>query len=344
MYGFRGEFYPQAVLLDSMMGEKIGRVAVLTSGGDAPGMNACIRAIFRAGTAFGVEIFGVRNGFAGLIAGDYFRFERRDIANIIHLGGTILGTSRSEEFKTIEGRKKAADQIRATGIEGLIIIGGDGSFRGGNLLFQESGIAVVAIPGTIDNDIPGTDFSIGFDTAVNIALDSIDRIRDTAISHGRLFFVEVMGHNSSFIALESGIAGGAEYLVLHDTTEEVDPLCDRLEDMFARGKRHAIVVVAEGDHPGGSFALAKAVSEKIRIESRVCVLGHTQRGGSPTARDRVLAAKLGISALVGLLEGRSGVMTGELMREIVFKPISEVVSGRSTPDPRMTILSRILSG
>lgn len=326
------------------MGETMKRIGVLTSGGDAPGMNACIRAVYRAGTAFGVEVYGIWNGYAGLIAGDFFLFKRKDIANIIHLGGTILGTSRSEEFKAPEGRKVAADQLHKAGIEGLIIIGGDGSFRGGNALSQESGIPIIAVPGTIDNDIPGTDFSIGFDTAVNIALESIDRVRDTAISHGRLFFVEVMGHNSSYIALESGIAGGAEYLILSESSAEVDKLCSRLESMFARGKRHAIVVVAEGEQPGCSFALAKLVSEKIHMESRVCVLGHTQRGGSPTARDRVLAAKLGVSAVTGLLEGRSGVMVGELMREIVFKPISEVVSGRSAPDPRMAILSRILSG
>lgn len=326
------------------MGVRLDRIGVLTSGGDAPGMNACIRAIYRAGTAFGVEVFGIRNGFAGLIAGEYKHLQRMDIANIIHLGGTVLGTSRSEEFKTPEGRKKAAEQLRNAGIQGLIIIGGDGSFRGGNLLSIESGIPIITVPGTIDNDIPGTDFSIGFDTAVNIALESIDRVRDTAISHGRLFFVEVMGHSSSFIALESGIAGGAEYLILHDSTTEVDQLCNRLQAMFARGKRHAIVVVAEGDQPGCSFALAKAVSERTQLESRVCVLGHTQRGGSPTARDRVLAAKLGVSAVTALLDGRTGVMVGELMREIVFRPISEVVSGRSEPDPRLTILLRILSG
>jgi 6-phosphofructokinase 1 len=307
-------------------------------------MNACIRAVYRAATAFGVEVYGIRNGFSGLIAGDFIHFQRKDIANIIHQGGTVLGTSRSEDFKTAQGRKIGADHLSRDGIEGLIIIGGDGSFRGGNFFAQESGIPVIGVPGTIDNDIPGTDFSIGFDTAVNIALESIDRIRDTAISHGRLFFVEVMGNTSSFIALESGIAGGAEYLFLSESAAEIDKLCDRLKGMFERGKRHAIVVVAEGNHPGCSFGIAQKVSDRIHLESRVCVLGHTQRGGSPTARDRVLAAKLGVSAVTGLLEGKSGVMVGELMREIVFKPISEVVSGRSVPDPRLTILSRILAG
>ncbi|HWQ68195.1 MAG TPA: 6-phosphofructokinase [Methanospirillum sp.] len=326
------------------MGEKIQRIGVLTSGGDAPGMNACIRAVYRGGTFHGMEVYGIKNGYTGLIAGEMNLLNRLDIANIIHVGGTVLGTSRSEEFMTLEGRRIAVDQLRKRGIQGLIIIGGDGSFRGANHLFQESGIPVIGIPGTIDNDIPGTDFSIGFDTAVNIALESIDRVRDTAISHGRLFFVEVMGHSSGFIALESGVAGGAEHLVLHSDQEDLDNLCERLKGMFARGKRHAIVVVAEGDHPGCSFALSKTVSERIGMDSRVCVLGHTQRGGSPTARDRVLAAKLGVSAVIGLMQGKTGVMAGEVMREIVFTPIGEVIGGRSDPDPRMTHLSRILSG
>ena len=320
------------------------RIGVITSGGDAPGMNACIRAVYRAGRYFGLEVFGVRRGYTGLIDGDIFQMERRDISNIIHLGGTVLGTARSDEFRTPEGRQKAADQLLDRGIDGLILIGGDGSFQGGNLFTIETGIPIVAIPGTIDNDIPGTDFSIGFDTAVNIALEAIDRIRDTAISHGRLFFVEVMGHTSSFIAVEAGIAGGAAHLVLHDGHSDVEDLCDQLRMMFTRGKHHAIVVVAEGDHPGCSFGISREVSECIKIESRVCVLGHTQRGGSPTSRDRVLAAKLGVSAVTALIEGQSGVMIGEVMREIVFIPIHEVVSAHREPDTRMTTLAKILAG
>lgn len=288
------------------MGEHIQRIGVLTSGGDAPGMNACIRAVYRAGVSCGLEVFGIRNGFAGLIDGDMVLLERLSVANIIHLGGTVLGTSRSEAFKTPEGRRQAAENLKKNGIDGLIIAGGDGSFRGGYFLSQESEIPIVTVPCTIDNDIYGTDFSIGFDTAVNIALESIDRVRDTAISHGRLFFVEVMGHSSDFIALESGIAGGAEHLILHDKNEDIDLLADRLDIMFKQGKRHAIVVVAEGKQPGCSFDISKIVSERIGVDSRVCVLGHTQRGGSPTARDRVLAAKLGVSAVQALVEGMSG--------------------------------------
>jgi 6-phosphofructokinase 1 len=326
------------------MGEQIQRIGVLTSGGDAAGMNACIRAVYRAATSAGVQVYGIRNGFTGLINGDMVLLERKDVANIIHLGGTVLGTSRSEEFKTEQGREIAAHNLRKNDIGGLIIIGGDGSFKGGHYLSEESGIPIVGIPGTIDNDIIGTDFSIGFDTAVNIALASIDRVRDTAISHGRLFFVEVMGHSSDFIALESGIAGGAEHLILHDSHNEIDYLCEKLQTMFAQGKRHAIVVVAEGSHPGCSFGLARKVTERILVESRVCVLGHTQRGGSPTARDRVLAAKLGVCAVLALMDGNNGIMVGEIKHDIVYRPISEVASGHRVPDSRMTRLSEILSG
>ena len=323
---------------------KMQRIAVVTSGGDAPGMNACIRAIYRAGKYYGIDVFGIRRGYAGMIDGDFYKIERHDVGNIIHQGGTILGTSRSEEFKTPEGRQKAADMLLEHEIDGLILIGGDGSFRGGNLLSCETGIPIIAIPGTIDNDIPGTDFSIGFDTAVNIALESIDRIRDTAISHGRLFFVEVMGHTSSFIALEAGIAGGAAHLVLHDGHEEIEELCNQLESLFRMGKHHAIVVIAEGDQPGCSFGISKKVSQRIQMESRVCVLGHTQRGGSPTSRDRVLAAKLGVSAVSALIEGQNGIMVGELMREIAYHPINDVVGKVRDPDPRITALSKILTG
>lgn len=325
------------------MGVKMQKIGVITSGGDAPGMNACLRAVYRACAYYGVELYGIRRGYSGMIDGDIFHMQRHDVSNIIHLGGTVLGTSRSDEFRTPEGRMKAAEQLKHHDIDGLIIIGGDGSFKGGNLLSQETGVHVITIPGTIDNDIPGTDFSIGFDTAVNIALESIDRIRDTAISHGRLFFVEVMGHTSSFIAVEAGIAGGAAHLMLHDGHADVKDLCEHLQAMFARGKHHAIVVIAEGDHPGCSFGIAKEVSAHINMESRVCVLGHTQRGGSPTSRDRVLAAKFGVSAVTALIQGESGMMIGEVMREMVLRPIAEVVTGRREPDSRMTTLARILS-
>ncbi len=319
------------------------RIGVLTSGGDAPGMNACIRAIHRASASLGLDLIGVRKGYAGLIAGEVQPISRSDVVNIIHLGGTILETSRSERFKVPEGRAEAADIVQKAGLEGLILIGGDGTFRGGTLFYQETGIPVIGIPGTIDNDIYGTDFSIGFDTAVNVALESIDRIRDTAISHGRLFFVEVMGHASAFIATESGIAGGAESILL---PEEDDPasLIRFLGTAFREGKHHAIVVVAEGARPGRSFRIAEEVSSELDIEAKVCVLGHTQRGGSPTARDRILAAKLGVSAVHALYNGVSGMMAGEIRNEVVFTPLYEIIGRKNRVNDGITSLMRLLSG
>lgn len=322
---------------------RIRRIGILTSGGDAPGMNATIRAVFRATQEIGIQLAGIKRGYQGLIEGDIFLMDRSHVANIIHLGGTTLGTSRCETFRTPQGRQIAFKNIQAASIDALIVIGGDGSFTGAAAFHEETGMPVIGIPGSIDNDIPGTDFSIGFDTAINVALESIDRIRDTAISHGRLFFVEVMGHSSGFIAIESGIAGGAEFLVLPDEVDAVAVLCERLIRAYTAGKRYAIVVVAEGKTPGCSFQIAREVSERIAVESRVCVLGHTQRGGSPTARDRVLAAKLGVSAVYALMHGDGGVMIGEEKREIVLTPLKEVISGRQVPDPRITRLSDILT-
>lgn len=319
------------------------RIGILTSGGDAPGMNAAIRAVFRAASEVRIEVVGIRRGFSGLIEGDFFRMNRSHVANIIHLGGTTLGTSRCKEFKTPEGRRTAADLLQNAGVGALIVIGGDGSFKGADLFNDETGIPTIGIPASIDNDIFGTDFSIGFDTAINTALESIDKIRDTAISHGRLFFVEVMGRSSDLIAIESGIAGGAEYLFLPGREKEIDDLCDRLSAAFAAGKRHAIVVVAEGNNPGCSFEIANKVSSRINMESRVCVLGHTQRGGSPTARDRVLAAKLGVSAVHAYIKGHAGVMVGEIRRSVVLTSLNEVVASVQKPEPNILRLSKILT-
>ncbi|KAF5086045.1 6-phosphofructokinase [Methanospirillum sp. J.3.6.1-F.2.7.3] len=319
------------------------RIGILTSGGDAPGMNAAIRAVFRAASECNIEIVGIRRGFAGLIDGNLFLMDRSHVANIIHQGGTILGTSRSETFKTPEGRRIAADVLQNAEVDALFVIGGDGSFRGADLFNDETGIPTIGIPGSIDNDIPGTDFSIGFDTAINTALESIDKIRDTASSHGRLFFVEVMGKSSDLIAIESGIAGGAEYLILPDNKHAMDDLCSRLTQAFDAGKRYAIVVVAEGACPGCSFQIAKEVSSRISMESRVCVLGHTQRGGSPTARDRVLAAKLGVSAVNAYMKGYAGVMVGEVRRSVILTPFDKVITGRQKPEPNIIRLSHILT-
>jgi len=321
----------------------MGKIGMLTSGGDAPGMNACIRSAVRAALAKNMEIFGIRWGYAGLIRGDIMSLDRRAVANIIHQGGTILGTNRSEEFKTSEGRAKAIEILQQAGIDGLILIGGDGTFRGGTLLSREGGVSVVGIPGTIDNDCYGTDYTIGFDTAVNTALEAIDRIRDTAMAHDRLFFVEVMGRHTGFIALESGIGGGAEELLIPEAPMSVDELCSRLERNFKAGKRSAIVVVAEAEQAGESFRIAREVKDKTGFDSRVCILGHIQRGGSPTARDRVLASRLGAAAVQALVDGKGGYMVGEINREIVYTPLNDTWEKKKPLHSGLTDLIQILA-
>jgi 6-phosphofructokinase 1 len=319
------------------------KIAILTSGGDAPGMNACIRAAVRAALAEGLEILGIGWGYDGLIRGDFMPLDRAAIRNTIHQGGTILGTARSEEFRTRQGRAKAIENLRQNGIEGLILIGGDGTFRGGTLLAQESGIHVVGIPGTIDNDCYGTDYTIGFDTAVNTALDAIDRIRDTARSHNRIFLVEVMGRHTGFIALESGIAGGAEKLLIPEAPTSVDELCQHLETELQTGKRSVIVVMAEAEQPGISLRIAEDLRTRKGFDLRVCILGHIQRGGSPTARDRVLASRLGAAAIRALLDGKAGHMVGEVDKEIVFTPLRDTWEKKKTLHPGLISLFALLS-
>lgn len=320
------------------------RIGILTSGGDAPGMNACIRAAVRAAQAYDVEIVGVRWGYKGLISGEMMSLDRQVVANIIHQGGTILGTARSQEFETKEGRARAIANMKREEIDGLILIGGDGTFRGGSCLIAESDRVVVGVPGTIDNDCYGTDFTIGFDTAINTALEAIDRIRDTATAHDRLFFVEVMGHHTGFIALESGIAGGAEDLLIPEAPMSINGLCRRLEKNFLGGKRSAIVVVAETGQPGDSFRIAREIKEKTGVESRVCILGHVQRGGVPTARDRVLASRLGVAAVEALLAGKRGCMIGEIKGRTVCTPFEATWSKKKRLPPGLLRLSEILSG
>ncbi len=319
------------------------KIGILTSGGDAPGMNACVRAAVRAALANNMEILGIRWGYAGLIRGELVPLDRRAVTNIIHQGGTILGTARSEEFKTTEGRAKAIDVLQQAGIEGLVLIGGDGTFRGGTLLSQECGVSIIGVPGTIDNDCYGTDYTIGFDTAINTALEAIDRIRDTATAHDRLFFVEVMGRHTGFIALESGIAGGAEELLIPEALMSVSELCTRLEDNFKAGKRSAIVVVAEAEQPGESFRIAREVKDRAGFDYRVCILGHIQRGGSPTARDRVLASRLGAAAVQALLDGKGGYMVGEINREIAHTPLKDTWEKKKPLHSGLTALLKILA-
>jgi 6-phosphofructokinase 1 len=318
------------------------RIGILTSGGDAPGMNACIRAAVRTALANNLEILGIRRGYAGLIEGDVLALDRKSIANIIHQGGTMLETSRSPEFTTTEGRAKAIKVLEGAAIEGLILLGGDGTFRGGTFLANEFNVSIIGVPTTIDNDVYGTDYTIGFDTAVNTALEAIDRIRDTAMSHERLFFVEVMGHHTGFIALESGIAGGAEETIIPEA-DNTDELWTRLRESFEQGKKSAIVVVAEGDQPGHTFKIAEQAKDKLKIESRVCILGHVQRGGSPTARDRVLASSLGSAAVSTLLKGKSGYMVGEVKNEIIYTTLADTWGKKKTLSPRLEELASLLS-
>ncbi|MFB0556515.1 MAG: 6-phosphofructokinase [Dehalococcoidia bacterium] len=321
----------------------MSKIGVLTSGGDAPGMNACIRAVVRYGASCKLVVVGIRRGYAGLLEGDLVRLDSRAVANIIQRGGTILETARCEEMKTAEGLKKAIATLHREGIEGLITIGGDGTFRGAAALAEVGGIKVIGIPGTIDNDVYGTDYAIGFDTAINTALDAIDKIRDTAGSLQRPFFIEVMGRDRGFIALDVGIAGGAESILMPEAETKIEELCLDMRRSFKRGKKSYIVIVAEGDEAGGVFPIAQQVWERLRLEYRVCVLGHIQRGGSPTARDRILASQLGAAAVDALANGKTGYMVGELKGEIAFTPLSETWGKRKELDSNLLKLTGILA-
>jgi len=319
------------------------RIAVLTSGGDAPGMNAAIRSVVRAADARGVECYGVYDGFAGLMEGRMERLDARKVSGILHLGGTVLGSARAPRFKTTEGRREALVQLDLKGIEGLVVIGGDGSFRGADALSREGSVKVVGIPGTIDNDLAGTDFTIGFDTAVNTALESIDRIRDTAASHGRLFFIEVMGRNSGWIALYAGLAGGATEVLVPETPTDIDALRERIRTSFALGKRFCLVVVAEGDEAGGAYAIAQEVAAGLDdIDYRVTTLGHVQRGGPPLMRDRVLGAVLGDAAVSALLDGCDRIMVGQHRDEVERVPLEQTwVQHDRAPRRLLELLERL---
>lgn len=319
------------------------RIGVFTSGGDAPGMNAAIRAVVRQAYALGLEVIGIRRGYAGMILGEMVPLGVRDVANILQRGGTILLTARSQEFMGEEGRANAAEKLRQAGIEGLVAIGGDGTFRGAMRLMEEHRIPVVGLPGTIDNDLYGTDYTIGFDTAVNTALEAIDRIRDTAASHERVFFIEVMGRDAGFIALDVGLAGGAEVIAVPE--EPVDPkrIAEGLLESQRRGKTSSIVVVAEGAYPGGAAGLLAAIREHVPMEARVTVLGHIQRGGSPTAKDRILASRLGAAAVETLAAGTSGVMVGEVAGEVKLTPLREAVERKKDIHRGLLRLSQVLA-
>ena len=320
------------------------RIGVLTSGGDAPGMNAAIRAVVRAGAYYELQVFGIHRGYQGLIDGDVLEMGPRSVSGIINRGGTILRTARCKAFFEKEGRARAAETLRKHGIEGLVVIGGDGSYRGALKLYDEHGIACVGLPGTIDNDIGGTDYTIGYDTALNVALEAIDRIRDTAESHDRIFFVEVMGRHSGYLAMMSGIAGGAEEILVPETPTSIETLVEHIRSYRAKGKQSAIIVVAEGDELGNAIQVAKQVDAQAQIpDSRVVVIGHLQRGGTPTAFDRILASRLGVRAVEALVEGVSGKMVGISANEVVLRPLEEAWECRTQFDPTLTRIAHILA-
>lgn len=318
------------------------KIGVLTSGGDAPGMNACIRAVVRCAAAEKLAVVGIRNGYSGLVEADFMELTPRSVSNIIQRGGTLLGTSRCEPFHTPEGRLRAVTNLKTLEIDGLVAIGGDGTFRGAIRLHEDFGVRVVGVPGTIDNDLFGCDFTIGYDTAINTALDAIDKLRDTAAAHRRIFFVEVMGRHAGFIAVDTAIAGGAEEVYIPEETLEIDAACARLSEGIGR-KTSAVVVVAEGDEMGGAESVARRFAESGGFDVRSTVLGHIQRGGSPTARDRVLSSRLGLAAVDALLAGASGVMVGEIHDEIVLTPLKEATTRKKPIRADLLRLARILA-
>ncbi|ASS92140.1 MAG: 6-phosphofructokinase [Bacillaceae bacterium] len=316
------------------------KIGVLTSGGDSPGMNAAIRAVVRKGIFHGLEVYGIYNGYSGLISGKIQKLELGSVGDIIHRGGTMLYTARCEEFKTIEGQKKGIEQLKKFGIEGLVVIGGNGSYMGAKKL-TEHGYPCVGVPGTIDNDIPGTDYTIGFDTALNTVIQAIDKIRDTATSHERTYVIEVMGRDAGDIALWSGLAGGAETILIPEADFKIEEIIDRLKRGHERGKKHSIIIVAEG--VGSGVEIGQKIKEMTNFETRVSVLGHIQRGGSPTAFDRVLASRLGAYAVELLLNGKGGRCVGIQNNQLVDHDILEILDQPHTVDKSMYKLSKELS-
>lgn len=326
------------------MEQKINTVAVYTSGGDAPGMNACIRACVREGVAQGLQMKGIYRGYEGMIEGDIVDMSSASVANIIQRGGTILKTARSEEFMTAEGRKKAYEQLRAHQVDALICIGGNGSYTGAMKLFEEYGMPCIGLPGTIDNDLFGTDYTIGYDTAINTALEAIDRIRDTAHSHQRVFIVEVMGRDAGFIALDVGIAGGAEAILVPEDLEDYEFLLQHFDQGEKRKKSFSIIVISEGDEQGGALELEHKMTERYpELKIRSTILGHVQRGGSPTAKDRLLASTLGSEAVKALLQGHSNCCVGEVNAEITLTSFKDAISNRKSISAVKLNLAKTLS-
>ena len=320
------------------------KIGVLTSGGDAPGMNAAIRAVVRTCVYNNIEVDGIFQGYQGLIDGDFKRLNERSVARILGRGGTILKSSRCKDFFEKEGRRRAYENLKKHQVDALITIGGNGTFTGAHLLHEEFGIQVMGVPGSIDNDIFGTDHCIGFDTATNTVVDAVDRIRDTATSHNRIFFVEVMGRNSGFIALKAGIATGAIAIVLPEDEMSIEDLVTTLKSSEESGKSSSIVLVAEGSKSGGAYEIAKMVNERYNeYETRVSVLGHLQRGGAPSCYDRVIASRMGVAAVEGLMEGRSDVMTGIINDAEAYTPLADAIGKRNLPNRDELRIARILA-
>ncbi len=326
------------------MTKTIKRVAVFTSGGDAPGMNAALRAVVRSASFNDLHVYGIQRGYEGMIDGTLKRLEPRDVGNIIHRGGTILRTARSERFRTAEGRKSAYESLMAYDVDACIAIGGDGTFTGANIFSKEYDIPFVGIPGTIDNDLYGTDYSIGFDTAVNTAIEAVDKIRDTADSHNRLFFVEVMGRHAGFIALNTCIGSGAESVLVPETESSIDNLVENLKKGAKRQKLFSLVIVAEGNKLGDANKIAEMVKQRFDFyDIKVTIIGHLQRGGSPTAFDRVLASRLGLAAVEGIIQGKENVMTGIINDQIVYTSFEDAISKPKPLNTELLRLAEILS-
>ena len=319
------------------------RIGVLTSGGDAPGMNCAIRAVVRTAIYHGLEVMGIERGYAGLIEGAAKQMDARSVGGIMNRGGTILRTARSDAFEKPEGRARAAENIKRYLIEGLVVIGGDGTYRGAMKLSEEHDVPCVGVPGTIDNDIGGGDYTIGFATAVNTALDAIDKIRDTAASHDRLFIVEVMGRGVGFIALSVGVAGGAEEILVPETPSDMDGVCRRLEAGRKAGKMSSIIVVAEGDETGGAVQVGEEIKKRTSFtDVRVCVLGHLQRGGAPTAYDRIMASRVGAEAVMALIRGEKNVMVAVEKGNVFTRPMSDSWTLKRELNPHLLELAKKL--
>jgi len=325
------------------MSSTIKRIAVFTSGGDAPGMNAAVRAVVRTGGYNDLHVYGIYEGYEGMIQGKIERLEKSDVANIIHTGGTRLKTARSEAFRTKEGRELAYETLMAHDIDACVAIGGDGTYTGAKVFTETYDIPFICLPGTIDNDIYGTDYTIGFDTAINTAVEAIDKIRDTAHSHNRLFFIEVMGRHAGYIALHTGIGTGAGTIFLPETETDLDQFVKQLQLSSRRKKLFNMVVVAEGNQNGDAMEIAKYIQDKHGISSKVTIIGHLQRGGSPSAFDRLLASRLGYMAVTALLGGKKNVAIGLKAHEISYTPFEDAITKKKSMDQDLVEMSTILS-